>query len=103
MQHTKIIKNLTNRDIFATLLELITYYNLSYPVGCHEDCQVQLNDIKSQIITKDTIYQMDDSTYVKLYLLSNKVISTIYKEVYDELLIQKNNDRNCRLFDKEGI
>lgn len=47
MQQTKIIKNLTNRDIFATLLELITYYNLSYPVGCHEDCQVQLNDIKS--------------------------------------------------------
>lgn len=46
---------------------------------------------------------MDDSTYVKLYLLSNKVISTIYKEVYDELLIQKKNDRNCRLFDKEGI
>ncbi len=85
IQKTKIVKVLNNKDEFATLLELMTYYNLSYPIGYNSDCIIKLNDKDSEIITPDIIYKIDNLVYVKLYLLSNKVISNIYRIVEEEL------------------
>ena len=68
-----------DKDMQYTLLELITYYNLSYPVGCNEECGVYLDDSASRIITENTVYNIEDSLYVRLYLISNKIISEIYK------------------------
>lgn len=85
IQKTKIVKALNNKDEFATLLELMTYYNLSYSIGYNSDCIIKLNDKDSEIITPDIIYKIDNLVYVKLYLLSNKVISNIYKLIEEEL------------------
>lgn len=81
----KISSKTTNIDLLKTLLELMTYYNLSYPIGEKDKCSVALDDKNSSIITQDVIYKCDDQLYLKLYILSNKVISNIYKLIEDEV------------------
>lgn len=81
----KISSKTTNTDLLKTLLELMTYYNLSYPIGEKDKCSVTLDDKSSSIITQDTTYKCDDQLYLKLYILSNKVISNIYKLIEDEV------------------
>ena len=81
----KISSKTTNADLLKTLLELMTYYNLSYPIGEKDKCSVILDDKNSSIITQDITYKCDDQLYLKLYILSNKVISNIYKLIEDEV------------------
>ena len=81
----KISSKTTNIDLLKTLLELMTYYNLSYPIGEKDKCSVTLDDKNSSIITQDVTYKCDDQLYLKLYILSNKVISNIYKLIEDEV------------------
>lgn len=81
----KISSKTTNTDLLKTLLELMTYYNLSYPIGEKDKCSVTLDDKNSSIITQDITYKCDDQLYLKLYILSNKVISNIYKLIEDEV------------------
>ena len=38
-------------DLLKTLLELMTYYNLSYPIGEKDKCSITLDDKSSSIIT----------------------------------------------------
>lgn len=68
-----------------TLLELMVYANLSYPVGAKEECTIILKDAKNEISTPTITYQCDDNLYVMLYLLSNKAISNIYRLIDDEI------------------
>lgn len=64
-----------------TLVELMVYSKLSYPTGCRETCEVELDDKENRIETPDTIYTLDSETYVYLHLLSNKIIAGLYKEL----------------------
>lgn len=81
----KISSKTTNVDLLKTLLELMTYYNLSYPIGEKDRCSITLDDKNNSIITQDITYKCDSQLYLKLYLLSNKVISDIYKLIEDEI------------------
>lgn len=80
----KISSKTKNKDVLKTLLELITYYNLSYPIGLKDECQVKLDDKTNKITLDNTIYQCDDQLYINLQLLSNKVIAYLYKLIEDE-------------------
>lgn len=69
------------RELIMTLVELMVYSKLSYPTGCRETCEVELDDKENRIETPDTIYTLDNETYVYLHLLSNKIIAGLYKEL----------------------
>lgn len=51
------------------------YHKLSYPVGSKASCEVQLDDKHSSIITLDSTYTLDDTTYIELYLASNEILA----------------------------
>lgn len=53
---------------------------MSYPIGLHKECEIQLDDKSNRIITPDEEYYLDDHTYCYLYMLSNEVIANIYIE-----------------------
>lgn len=82
------LKRIPNKDTLKDLLELITYYNLSFPTGQRNECTVQLKDSLSQIETPTEIYKLTDELYVYLYLLANKVIANLYKLAEDDITIQ---------------
>ena len=72
------LKNL-NEDEKLDLLELMVYYKMSYPTGFHETCEVQLDDKRGFILTKDITYSVDDDAYLYLHLKSNQLIAAMYK------------------------
>lgn len=82
------LKKIPNKDILKDLLELIIYYNLSFPTGQRDECTVQLKDSLSQIETPTVIYKLTDELYVYLYLLANKVMANLYKLAEDDTTIQ---------------
>lgn len=82
------LKRIPNKDTLKDLLELIIYYNLSFPTGQRDGCTVQLKDSLSQIETPTEIYKLTDELYVHLYLLANKVIANLYKLAEDDITIQ---------------
>ena len=88
MQKIVQIKKTPNKDLFKDLLELFVYYNLSYPTGQKYECTIQLSDRTSEVITPTTTYKLSDELYVKLYILSSKVIATMYKLAEDDIQIQ---------------
>ena len=81
------LKKIPNKDILKDLLELIIYYNLSFPTGQRDECTVQLKDSLSQIETPTAIYKLTDELYVYLYLLANKVMANLYKLAEDDITI----------------
>lgn len=83
------LKRIPNKDTLKDLLELIIYYNLSFPTGQRDECTVQLKDSLSQIETPTEIYKLTDELYVYLYLLANKVIANLYKLAEDDITIQQ--------------
>ena len=82
------LKRIPNKDILKDLLELIVYYNLSYPTGQKSECTINLIDSASIIDTPTTTYKLTDELYVKLYLLANKVTAYLYKLAEDDCTIQ---------------
>lgn len=82
------LKKIPNKDILKDLLELMTYYNLSFPTGQKEVCTIHLNDACSIIETPTTIYKLSDELYIYLYLLANKVTANLYKLAEDDTTIQ---------------
>lgn len=74
-----------DKDTLYSLLELITYKNLSYPTGFKDSCSIILDDKNSRILTPDVTYQCDDDLYILLYLLSNKTISYLYQLINNEI------------------
>lgn len=74
------LKDLT-KDHITSLIEMILYHKLSYPVGSKASCGVQLDDKHSSIITLDSTYTLDDTTYIELYLASNEILAQIYKYI----------------------
>lgn len=83
------LKKIPNKDVLKDLLELLVYYNLSYPTGQKEACTITLQDASSQIITPEVTYKLEDELYVKLYILANKVTSYLYKLAEDDTTIQQ--------------
>ena len=81
------LKKIPNKDILKQLLELFTYYNLSYPTNQREYCQIHIDDKNAIVYTPTTIYYLTDELYIQLYLLSNKLIANIYKEANDTELL----------------
>lgn len=69
------------KELLMTLVELMVYSKLSYPTGCRETCEVELDDKENRIETPDIVYTLDNETYVYLHLLSNKIIAGLYKEL----------------------
>lgn len=57
---------------------------MSYPIGLHKECGIQLDDKSNRIITPDEEYYLDDYTYCYLYMLSNEVIANIYRRLNEE-------------------
>ena len=41
------LKKIPNKDVLKDLLELLVYYNLSYPTGQKEACTITLQDASS--------------------------------------------------------
>ena len=72
------------KEQLIDLLELLLYHNLSYPTGQKDSCTITLNDSTNEIYTPEIIYKLSDEVYVNLYLLSNKLLATIYREIYDD-------------------
>ena len=62
----------------------MVYYKMSYPIGLHKECEIQLDDKNNRIITPDEEYYLDDYTYCYLYMLSNEVIANIYRRLNEE-------------------
>lgn len=86
MKKTKRVKLFTpskevTKELLMTLVELMVYSKLSYPTGCRETCEVELDDKENRIETPDSVYTLDNETYVYLHLLSNKIIAGLYKEL----------------------
>lgn len=73
-----------NQDLRTQLVELMVYYKMSYPIGLHKECEIQLDDKSNRIITPDEEYYLDDYTYCYLYMLSNEVIANIYRRLNEE-------------------
>lgn len=86
MRNRKIVrlKKIPNRDTLLTLIELMTYYKLSYSIGNKDNCFVILNDKSNTIETPEIVYKLSDEIYLYLYLLSNTVIANIYKTIDDD-------------------
>lgn len=78
------IKKMPEKEQLIDLLELLLYHNLSYPTGQKDSCTIALNDTTNEIYTPEIIYKLSDEVYVNLYLLSNKLLATIYREIYDD-------------------
>lgn len=81
----KIIKltKIPNKDVLKDLIELFVYYHLSYPTNQKDNCSVQLADSNNEIVTPEIKYKLTDELYIELYLLANKVIANLYKEIDD--------------------
>lgn len=77
------LKNLSKEDGLE-LLELMAYYKLSYPIGLHKECLVQINDAVGAISTPQVTYTLDDELYVYLHLESNKMIAAMYKQIKED-------------------
>lgn len=95
MNNRKIVKlkRIPNRDTLLTLVELMIYHKLSYSVGNRNNCFVVLNDKTNTIETPEIAYKLTDEIYLYLYLLSNTVISNIYKTIdNDQTLYQYLSD-----------
>lgn len=84
MRTIRITSRPVEKDQLLTLLELFVYYKMSYPAGCHNTCEVQLDDKSNKLITEDTIYFIDDDTYLYLHLQSNILIAAMYAAFYKE-------------------
>lgn len=83
------LKKIPNKDILKELLEYFVYYNLSYSTGQEEECTIRLIDASSQIETPTNIYKLTDELYIRLLLLSNRVIANLYKLAEDDTTIQQ--------------
>ena len=83
------LKKIPSKDILKELLEYFVYYNLSYPTGQEEECTIRLIDASSQIETPTNVYKLTDELYIRLLLLSNKVIANLYKLAEDDITIQQ--------------
>lgn len=75
------VKNNLDYEEWLSLVELVTYYKLSYPVGVHETCEISMNDKEGRINTNDVVYQLPDELYMKLHLITNSIIANLYKTV----------------------
>ena len=84
MKTIRINNKQIERDELLTLLELFVYYKMSYPAGCHDTCEIQLDDKNSRLITKDIIYSIDGDTYLYLHLQSNTLIAAMYAAFYKD-------------------
>ena len=79
------ISSKPDKETLTSLLEMMTYSKLSYPVGEKDFCRIQLNDKENKISTPTVDYKCTDDIYLMLYLLSNKIVALIYKTLDDEI------------------
>lgn len=76
-----IVNKQPSYEEWISLVELMTYYKLSYPIGLHEACPVYINDKEGMICIDNITYKISDPIYIKLHLVTNEIIANLYKTV----------------------